>query len=59
MILNKAYSFPVDWWGVGALIFEMATGKPPFGELFSVRYGASLQGCFICSSNVYATENHS
>lgn len=33
MILNKEYSFAVDWWGVGALIFEMATGRPPFGEL--------------------------
>ncbi len=28
---RQEYSFPVDWWGVGALIFEMGSGKAPFG----------------------------
>ncbi|CAD7962653.1 unnamed protein product [Amoebophrya sp. A25] len=32
VILNKEYSLPVDWWGVGAFIFEMLSGKPPFGN---------------------------
>lgn len=32
VILNKEYSYPVDWWGVGCLIFEMVTGKAPFGN---------------------------
>lgn len=32
VILNKEYSFGVDWWGVGTLIFEMVTGKAPFGN---------------------------
>ncbi|CAD7957162.1 unnamed protein product, partial [Amoebophrya sp. A25] len=32
VILNKEYSFPVDWWGVGAFIFEMLSGKPPSGN---------------------------
>jgi len=32
VILNKEYSYGVDWWGVGAFIFEMLSGKPPFGN---------------------------
>ncbi|CAD7958725.1 unnamed protein product [Amoebophrya sp. A120] len=32
VILNKEYSFQVDWWGVGAFIFEMMSGKAPFGN---------------------------
>ena len=32
VILNKEYTFGVDWWGVGTMIFEMVTGKAPFGN---------------------------
>eukprot|EP01084_Bolivina_argentea_P180195 311301_1 len=28
--LNKGYSFEVDWWSLGIIIFEMFTGNPPF-----------------------------
>ncbi|KOB65171.1 cAMP-dependent protein kinase catalytic subunit [Operophtera brumata] len=30
VILSKGYSFAVDWWALGVLIFEMVAGNPPF-----------------------------
>lgn len=30
IILSKGYSFAVDWWALGVLIFEMCAGYPPF-----------------------------
>lgn len=30
VILSKGYSFSVDWWALGVLVFEMQAGHPPF-----------------------------
>ena len=32
-ILNKSgHSFPVDWWALGTITYEMLVGNPPFFE---------------------------
>lgn len=32
VIKNVGYSYSVDWWALGILIFEMSCGKPPFAS---------------------------
>lgn len=30
ILTEKGHSFPVDWWAVGILTYEMIVGFPPF-----------------------------
>lgn len=30
ILIEKGHSFPVDWWAVGILTYEMIVGFPPF-----------------------------
>ncbi|CDW72093.1 protein kinase domain protein [Stylonychia lemnae] len=32
MLTQDGYSFPVDWWALGTITFEMLVGTPPFYE---------------------------
>jgi serine/threonine protein kinase len=32
MVLKRPYSFPIDWWAVGVMTYELAFGELPFGS---------------------------
>lgn len=32
VVLRKGYSYSVDWWTVGILLYEMTNGQPPFKD---------------------------
>lgn len=49
VIMSKGYTFAVDWWALGVLIFEMGSGYPPFfASDPSKLYEKILEGHFKC-----------
>ena len=43
VLLRQRYSDKCDLWSAGAIIFEMASGRPPFGGSDVVRFSRSLK----------------
>ncbi|XP_023945899.2 cAMP-dependent protein kinase catalytic subunit 1-like [Bicyclus anynana] len=53
VIMSKGYSFSVDWWAIGVLIFEMGTGYPPFFASDPTKlYENILDGHYKCPDNL-------
>ena len=45
VIEKKGYSYSVDWWSLGIMMWELLTGKPPFdGKNVRELYKAILVG---------------
>lgn len=53
IIRAKGYSFSVDWWALGVLLFEMTVGYPPFqAQQVSKLHENIIAGRFTCPDHV-------
>ncbi|KNC99250.1 AGC/PKA protein kinase [Spizellomyces punctatus DAOM BR117] len=43
IVANKPYNKAVDWWSLGVLVFELISGKTPFGDESSDRIYENIQ----------------
>lgn len=49
IILSQGYNFSVDWWSLGVLIYEMASGFPPFYAKDHMKlYERIISGKYTC-----------
>lgn len=47
IILSKGYTFSIDWWAFGVLVYEMICGYPPFYSTSPIKlYAKILDGQF-------------
>ncbi|XP_032512267.1 cAMP-dependent protein kinase catalytic subunit alpha-like [Danaus plexippus] len=54
VIMSRGYTFSVDWWALGVLIFEMGAGYPPFyASDPSKLYEKILDGVYKCPDTLY------
>ncbi|KAJ8328046.1 hypothetical protein QVD99_006230 [Batrachochytrium dendrobatidis] len=54
IIISRPYSFAVDWWSLGILIFELVAGKTPFrGFSIDEIYNNVIQGNIQWSTKVF------
>lgn len=52
VLLGQPYSLAVDWWGLGAVLFEMLSGLVSLtGLSFVLLFSASLIHCIACSAS--------
>lgn len=59
IIRTKGYSFSVDWWALGVMLFEMTVGHAPFqAEQESKLYEYIIRGKFACPDHMSCDVRH-
>lgn len=55
LILSQGYSFPIDWWATGVLIYEMVCGYTPFySSSKDKQYSKIISGTFKVPDEINA-----
>ncbi len=58
VIKKTGYSYEVDWWALGVLVFEMVTGKTPFSNDSRLLLYKAIQSIYnILSKYIYILDD--